>query len=109
MATSVDPVVGKPDWAALPTAEQLQSAIPPGALAAGIESARVVLACRVAPDGGLEACKVEGEEPAGHGFGASTLNLAQAFRMTIWTDDGLPSIGAKVRIPIRYAVKAVAP
>lgn len=104
MATTTTPVIGRPQWAATPTAEDLKGAIPETAVEAGVITARVMLSCDVIAEGRLDACSVVSETPAGHGFGASTLNLAKAFRLTIWTDDGLPSVGGKARIPVRYDV-----
>lgn len=104
MLNEGEPVLGKPQWAAVPTAEALRGAIPNSAVAAGLRTARVVLACKIKPNGGLEACLVESEEPKGHGFGDSTLRIAQSVKVSIWTSEGLPTIGSTVKDPIRYEI-----
>ena len=43
-----------------------------------------------------------GEQPAGLGFGAAAVALSSAFQVTAWTAEGLPTIGGKIRVPIRY-------
>lgn len=104
MLSSSTPSIGKPAWAATPTADELKGAIPQQAIAAGVTTARVALDCTVVAEGRLEACRVLSEEPKGLGFAETTLNLSKSFRLTIWTADGLPSVGGKVRIPVRYDV-----
>lgn len=104
MASSAEPITGKPQWSAVPSAEQMQAAIPPGAAAAGVRTARVVMTCKIAGGGVPDACAVDREEPAGQGFGASSLDLAKAFRLSAWSNEGLPTIGGQVQIPLRYDV-----
>lgn len=99
-----EPVVGKPRWIAAPTAEVMQGAIPASAIAAGVTTARVVMGCQIKPDGALGDCMVESEEPIGHGLGVATLGISPAFRVSIWTNEGLPTIGARVTVPIRYEI-----
>jgi len=97
------PVVGQPQWTALPTVEDFTAALPADASKAGVD-ATVVLDCRVEPDGGLGGCTVASEEPAGHELGQAALSLAPKFRVKVWTDDGLPVIGGALRTPIRVKV-----
>lgn len=104
MLNGGEPVLGKPQWAAVPTAETLRGAIPNSAVAAGLRTARVVLSCKVKPDGQLEVCRVDSEEPKGYGFGDSTLRIATSVKLSIWTSEGLPSIGSTVTVPIRYEI-----
>lgn len=106
MLNASAPTIGKPTWAALPAAEELLGAIPQQAIDTGVAAARVALDCIVVAEGRLDACKVTNEEPKGMGFAASTLKLSKSFRLTIWTEDGLPSVGGAVRIPVRYDVPA---
>lgn len=96
---STPPVVGKPSWVKLPTGEQLAAAMPKTGAPGQV---RVVLDCLIAPDGSTTDCKVASEEPAGRGFGEATLTLAPYFKMTVWTMEGLPTVGARVRIPVRF-------
>jgi TonB family protein len=94
--------VGKPHWVALPGFEELKASFPSEASKAHVLKARVVLVCRVVKEGAVEACRTDSEEPKGLGFGAAALSLSHAFRLSVWTDEGLPTIGGEVTIPIRY-------
>lgn len=106
---SAAPLIGRPQWASLPTGDDLVAAYPKDALKAGVMKARVVLSCTVVADGALSDCKVDSEDPAGYGMGKATLQLVPAFRLGIWTPEGLPSLGGVVRVPIRYDFSAELP
>lgn len=99
MLSDQPPVVGRPSWASLPTADDLKGAM--DGLKAG-QTVRVVLACVVQPGGTLDGCKVVSEEPAGLGAGQAALGMSPKFRLTTWTSEGLPTIGGTVRIPLRF-------
>jgi TonB family protein len=99
------PTVTKPSWAALPSAADFQASFPKAEN--GINKVRVVLACTVAPGGALAGCAVDQEEPAGQGFGEGALALASKFRVGPWSLDGEPTVGAKLRVPIRYELTPV--
>ncbi|MEW5683577.1 MAG: energy transducer TonB [Pseudomonadota bacterium] len=103
MLAESKPVIGKPIWARLPEGEALDKAF---ANINATEPVRVMMGCTVAAGGALEGCKVESETPAGAGVGAAALGLAQAFRVTPWTAEGLPVIGGSIRIPLRYQARA---
>jgi TonB family protein len=94
-----------PKLLATPDAAAFISHYPPAAVKAGVLKARVVMHCKVATGGRLESCGVASEEPTGLGVGAATLPLAEGFRMALWSEDGLPLVGATVRLPIRYAIE----
>jgi TonB family protein len=96
------PLLSRPKWTATPTAADLAGLLPDAAAKAGKLTARVVLGCVVGEGGSLDACQVESEDPAGLGYGEATLRLAKAFKVTTWSADGMPAIGAKVRAPMRY-------
>ncbi|MCR5878855.1 TonB family protein [Phenylobacterium sp. J367] len=104
MLTGADPAVGKPSWARLPTVEALAAAFPKETAVAG--TVRVMLRCRVEQAGAVSNCVVEKEEPAGHGYGQAALKVAPDFRLNTWTTEGLPTVGAYVRIPIRFELGA---
>ena len=91
-----------PEWSALPTAAQFTGAFPDAAAKAGVLKARVAMACKVGPDGGLVGCAPVSEDPPGYGFGAATLPLAPLVRVKLWGSDGRPVVGGEVRVPIRY-------
>ncbi|HEY2752801.1 hypothetical protein [Phenylobacterium sp.] len=97
----------RPVWAALPTATDFQLTFPK--TENGVNNVRVVLACTVARGGLLSDCAVAQEEPSGQGYGAGALALAPKFRVEPWSDDGQPTIGAKLRLPIRYQLTSAKP
>jgi len=102
MLTEAKPLIGKPHWVSFPSAAEFQGAFPKSAGEARSLQARVVLRCVVAPNGGLADCAVESEQPATSGLGAATLPLAAAFRVSLWSAEGLPMIGGTIRAPIRF-------
>ncbi len=95
-------VIGQPRWTALPRPADMAAVIPPGARAAGALQARVVIRCTVSTIGTLEGCETVSEDPTGVGYDAAALTLSKAFRMAIWTEEGLPTVGGVVRVPIRF-------
>lgn len=95
-------VIGKPNWTAAPDGDQVAALYPPEAKAAKI-GGRVVLNCRVGRGGRLEACDVPSEEPAGKGFAGAARGLAEHLRLSLWTDEGLPTVGGRVNVPLRFA------
>jgi TonB family protein len=104
MLDMATPVIGRPRWTALPRGEDMVSAVPAQARQAGVLKARVVIECAVGASGGLEACAVQSEEPAGLGYGEAAVTLSRRFGLAIWSDEGLPTVGGRVRIPIRFDV-----
>jgi hypothetical protein len=102
-------LIGKPRWTALPKGEDVMAGYPNAAVQAGVRQARVVIACDVAPGGRLSGCASEKEEPAGLGFAASALALANAFEVSRWTAEGLPTVGGRIRVPIRYELPEESP
>ncbi|CAN7486842.1 energy transducer TonB [Phenylobacterium sp. LjRoot164] len=102
-------VIGRPQWAALPTGDQVIAGYPAAAMKANVGAARVVIACDVVEGGQLAGCATQSEEPGGLGFGEAALALAGAFQARPWTAEGLPTVGGRVRIPIRYEFPAEAP
>ena len=93
------PVIGKAEWAGLPSGEETSGAF--GKLAVS-GTTRVRLACTVQQGGSVSDCKVTTEEPAGQGVGQAALTLAPHFRLTTWTAEGLPTVGGVINIPLRY-------
>jgi hypothetical protein len=102
-----DVVVTKPVWTEMPSAVDFQLTFPK--TENGVNSVRVVLACTVGQGGVLADCAVAQEEPAGQGYGAGALALAPKFRVGPWSQDGQPTVGGKLRLPIRYALTPVKP
>jgi TonB family protein len=96
-------VVTNPDWAAVPSVDDMVQAFPTRAMDEGVEG-RVTLRCTVDQLGSLHDCRVEGETPAGYGFGEAALGLSDGFRMKPRLEDGRPVPGAEVRIPIVFKI-----
>jgi protein TonB len=99
--------VTKPAWAAIPSPEDFQATFPK--TENGVNHVRVVLGCMVEAGGGLSGCSVAQEDPPGQGYGAGALALASKFRMGPWSQDGAPTVGAHIRLPIRYELTPVKP
>lgn len=97
--------VTKPAWAALPSVADFQASFPK--TENGVNQVRVVLACTVEAGGALGGCSVAQEEPAGQGYGAGALALASKFRVSPWSTNGEPTVGARIRLPIRYELTPV--
>jgi TonB family protein len=95
------PVIGKPQWAALPGGGDVTEAYPSAARQSRI-GGRVTLNCAVAVGGKLEACQVTREEPVGQGFGAAAQRLAAHFVVGTWSPEGLPTQGGRVNVPLRF-------
>ena len=98
-------IVTKPEWTRLPSAEDLNATFPK--TENGVNQVRVVLGCTVQPGGTLGGCSVADETPAGQGYGAGALALASKFRMAALSTDGAPTVGAHIKLPIRYELTPV--
>jgi TonB family protein len=99
--------ITRPAWTELPAPADFQASFPQ--TANGVNEVRVALVCQAGAGGVLSACDIVREEPAGLGYGQGALALAPKFRVGPWSQDGLPTIGAKVRVPIRYQLTQVQP
>lgn len=102
MLIGAQPAIGKPTWTHLPEALDVAESFPAAATTAHVGVGHVVLACDVGPGGHLANCAVERQSPEGLGFGAAALALSAQFQVSVWTDEGLPTIGGRVDVPIRY-------
>ncbi|WP_091741845.1 energy transducer TonB [Phenylobacterium immobile] len=100
--------VGKPTWRQLPTAADLAEVFPEAARKAGRGGSELVK-CRVIADGVLQACQPIRETPQGEGFGAAAVRLAHTSRMSVWSDEGLPTAGGDVTIPFRFEPEIPSP
>ena len=98
------PVITDPHWLRQPTADEFADAYPRRALDVG-KAGVVSLTCTVAASGDLADCSVTEESPTGWGFGAAALSLSKRFRLVPREEDGRPTGGALVRIPIRFALR----
>jgi TonB family protein len=95
-----------PVWLELPSAAEFQAAFPK--TESGANRVRIVLLCDVAAGGALAGCAVESEEPAGQGYGAAALALTPKIRVGLLSAGGVPLVGAKIRVPVRYEITPVA-
>lgn len=100
------PVIGRPKWIAVPAINDLAAVVPAKAKAAKVYKARVVMDCRVVADGKVDACAVESEDPSDLGYGAAAIQLSPYFRLAVWTEEGLPTVGGKVTIPLRFDLES---
>lgn len=91
--------VGKPVWAHLPTPEQMQVV---AGQVKGTDVARAQLSCRVQPGGTLSDCSVLSETPSGTGAGAAALSLVPGFRVSTWSAEGLPVVGGRLVLPLKF-------
>ena len=96
-------VVGNPVWASRPSQERLAQAYPAAARRGGIEG-EVRLRCNVVPDGRLQDCVLIYESPAGAGFGEATLRLTRRFRVASKDEDGQPTAGRPIIVPLVFQV-----
>ncbi len=95
-------MVSKPIWSQMPTIQEVQASFPK--TQNGVNNVRVVLGCTVGADGALSACSVAQEDPPGQGYGDGALSLASKFKLAPWGEDGSPTVGAHIKLPIRYAL-----
>lgn len=94
-------VIINPDWAELPSGDDIARFYPEHAQANGI-SGKAVISCSVTAEGALTDCTVVSETPPGEDFGAAAVRMAAVFRMKPKTRDGAPVEGGVVQIPIVF-------
>jgi len=99
--------VARPVFVELPAPSDFQASFPQAAN--GVTNVRVVLACVVGAGGVPRDCSVEQEEPSGQGYGQGALPVAAKFKVAPWTGRGEPTIGAHVRLPIRFELTPARP
>jgi len=102
MLADGQPTIGRPHWVHLPEAVDMAAAFPPQATAAHVSVGHVALACDVIDGGRLTRCVVTRQAPDGMGFDKAALALAPSFQVSVWTDEGLPTVGGRIGVPIRY-------
>lgn len=94
--------VEKPDWSVRIDPKKVVALFPEQAAAAGRTEGVGVVDCLVAGDGRLTDCRPFREEPADMGFGAAAVLAASVMQMDLWTQQGRPVAGARVKLPINF-------
>ena len=101
--THVHANMDTPPWSEkAPKAQDYRATYPRLAWIQGIDG-RVTLLCVIQRDRRL-LCQIESETPAGMGFGAAALQVAQQFVVRPVEEDPRLLMGSAIRIPIRYEV-----
>ena len=101
------PVVTGPDWSHIQgpgLADLIGSVYPVEARRKGL-SGTAKMRCVVTVEGKLDQCFVLEETPPDAGFGQAELRLSPYFRFHPRLVDGVPTGGATVIIPIRFALR----
>lgn len=93
-------VITNPRWIERPSGQDFADLYPRRAAQAEREG-RVVLDCVVAANGRI-SCTVASEEPEGWGFGEASLRASRRFRIAPQLEDGRPSEGGRLRVPMRW-------
>lgn len=109
MLTDGKPVIGKPRWVRLPEGSEMTAGYPQAARAAHIDSALVTLSCAVGLAGRLGDCEVTRQDPAGYDFDKAAMALSNDFQVTVWTAEGLPTVGGRIHVPIHYRMEDTPP
>ena len=102
-ALPVEGVITHPTWDHLPSANDLSRLYPERANFLGV-SGRAVMTCLVSDKGDVQNCQVVSETPPDMGFGAAALAMAPLFHMIPQAVDGEAAGGARVTIPINFAM-----
>jgi len=102
MLNGETPVIGRPQWMRLPQGADVTAGFPAAALAAHVYTGHVTLACDVGVAGRLANCAVVNQSPDGLGFDEAALALSADFQVSVWTQEGLPTVGGRISVPIRY-------
>lgn len=100
--------IQRPDWAQLPTGDELARYYPDRAMREQV-SGKALLTCDVTAEGLLVACTAVEKEPGGYGFDTAALALSTTFRMKPATRDGKSVAGGTISIPIVFKVPEGSP
>lgn len=92
--------IARPPWAALPEGSEIEAALSPVAEGQPNRTATATLDCRIGDGGTLGDCRTYQSTP--ETAGAALLTLGPRFRVRPWSEDGYPTAGARVRVPLRY-------
>ena len=90
----------RPRWAQRPSLRDMQSAYPAAAQRRNV-TGRVVLDCLIGNDLAIR-CRSVSETPAGFGFAAAALRVAQQFRAAPTLEDGRPAAGERAQLVLGF-------
>ncbi len=90
----------RPRWAQRPTVRDMQGAYPASAQRRNVEG-RVVLDCLIGTDLAVR-CRSISETPAGYGFAAAALRVAQQYRAAATLEDGRPAAGERAQLSMQF-------
>ena len=102
LAADPDRYVRQIDWVRSFDADTVVKAYPKEAVDAGVLSGGATLDCRIGPDGALGGCTVVSESAPGLGFGAAAVAVGSVMQANLWTRDGEPTAGARVKLPLKF-------
>ena len=90
----------RPRWAQRASGRDLTDNYPAAAARRSVEG-RVVLDCLIGADLAIR-CRATSETPAGYGFAAAALRVAQKYRSQPTMEDGRPAAGERTSIAISF-------
>jgi len=94
------------DWTRELDPAKAQAVYPDPAVKAGVKSGSATVECAVADTGTLADCQPIRQAPDGVGFGAAAVTVASSMAVNLWTRDGGPAAGARIRIPLKLLYSA---
>ncbi len=90
----------------MPSIEDFQATFPK--TANGVNTVRVVLACTVQTRAASAAAPSTAKRRKARATAPAPYALASKFRAGPWSQDGQPTVGAHLKLPIRYELTQVA-
>lgn len=94
--------IGEPSWLTRLDPNKVQKLYPAEAANQGIRTGRGVADCTVTAQGALIDCAPLPATPDGVGFSEAAVQIALAMRMNLWTQEGGPVDGVRLRFPMRF-------
>ena len=86
-----------------PSAQLASSLYPEQAVKAGLEKGSASVDCSVADHGAPTDCVIVSESVPNVGFGAAAVQIAQHYVIQSWSEDGLPTEGRHVLLPVQLS------
>jgi hypothetical protein len=94
--------LGQPIWIQTVDQTTTQELFPAEAASRGLKTGLGVVDCAVSANGALTDCKPLPADPEGAGFSEAAVRVAQVMKMSLWTQEGGPVDGARVKLPVRF-------